>query len=343
MDSLEQSDALTADAKQRSAGSGRLRQRASHTRELIRIAYRDPEHVAERLSQFAAQKLAEPSRKWAIAARRAHPSATPAELAQELRAKSARSARIDGAVSGTPFLVATVPGYISYLWQETRMALGIAALYGRDPGSLQTSAEVLVLRGVHDSVDAAESAVLAIVDKPLPPRVQKRRPLKTWYRAVRQVLILGGFLSAKSEPREDISHPRLRAAAGLIFGAALWAVTFILPLTFMIMMAWGCESHARKLGQHTIAFYGGEDAKIASRARVRDRGYDLRQIVRAGALFLSVAIPIAFVAYAYHEREVLGAGWLPWLGALVGLSLVLAISVVGSRQLRYDVGSDEEE
>jgi hypothetical protein len=197
-----------------------------------------------------------------------------------------------------------------------------------------------VLRGVHGNVDDAKSALEAIIDQPLPPAVPNRRPLKTWYRAVRQVLILGGFLSPQEKPRKDLRHPRLRAAVGFIFGAVLWAVTWILPLTFMLMMAWGCESHARKLGRRAIAFYGGEDAKIAARARIPDRGHDLRRIIRAAALTLSVAIPIAFVAYAYDRREVLGGGLLPSLGALVGLSLVLAISVVGGRRLKSEEGSE---
>ena len=70
-------------------------------------------------------------------------------IAEELRTQTAQVARIDGAVSGTPFLIALIPGYLSYLREEGRMVLRTAALYGRDPRELETSAEVLVLRGVH--------------------------------------------------------------------------------------------------------------------------------------------------------------------------------------------------
>ena len=52
--------------------------------------------------------------------------------------QSAHVARIDGAISGTPFFIALVPGYLTYLQQEMRMTLRTAALYDRDPGNLRT-------------------------------------------------------------------------------------------------------------------------------------------------------------------------------------------------------------
>ena len=51
-----------------------------------------------------------------------------------LGTQSARIARLQGMVAGTPFYLALVPGYMNYLWQEARMNLRLAALYGRDPG-----------------------------------------------------------------------------------------------------------------------------------------------------------------------------------------------------------------
>ncbi|MFL5861187.1 MAG: hypothetical protein ACJ780_10440 [Solirubrobacteraceae bacterium] len=61
-------------------------------------------------------------------------------------------ARIDGAISGTPFFLALVAGYLTYLWLEMRMTLRTASLYGRDPAELHTLAEMLVLRKVHPDV-----------------------------------------------------------------------------------------------------------------------------------------------------------------------------------------------
>ena len=113
-------------------------------------------------------------------------------------------------------------------------------------------------------------------------------------------------------------------------------MTWIFPFTFMVLMAWGCESHARQLGRRALLFYGPDaatvDAAIAAADQRQDRGHDKRAILRAGALFLSVAIPIAFVAYVQHVRKTVGFNWLGALGALVALSLVIATGVVASRR-----------
>ena len=141
------------------SGKGRVRRTLSGWRQLGRIAYRDPEHVAERLTLYSARNLGEPSLEWAQAAREARPDVPRAVIAEELRTQTAQVARIDGAVSGTPFLIALIPGYLSYLREEGRMVLRTAALYGRDPRELETSAEALVLRGAHPTVDVAREAL----------------------------------------------------------------------------------------------------------------------------------------------------------------------------------------
>jgi len=127
----------------------------------------------------------------------------------------------------------------------------------------------------------------------------------------------------------------VRAIASVLLGAALWVMTWVLPVTFMVMMAWGCETHARQLGRRALVFYDGEAASaaaaIAAAARRRDRGHDKRVILRSIAMFLSVLIPIAFVAYANHVRNSVGVNWLGALGALVAVSLVIATVVLASR------------
>jgi hypothetical protein len=86
------------------------------------IAHRDPEHVCERLTLFGAQRLGPASRVWAQAVR---PQAGLQEHAHELCGRSAKIARTDGTIAGTPFYVALVPGYLNYLWQ-VRMNLRLA-------------------------------------------------------------------------------------------------------------------------------------------------------------------------------------------------------------------------
>ena len=96
----------------------RIRDRWAASRRLVRIAYRDPEHVAERLALFGSERLADESLEWASRVREERPDAPRAEIAEEVRIQTAQVARIDGAVSGTPFFIALVPGYLAYLWQE---------------------------------------------------------------------------------------------------------------------------------------------------------------------------------------------------------------------------------
>jgi hypothetical protein len=307
------------------------------SRELIRIAYRDPEHISERLTLYAIDRLADPSTGWAQSTQRIRPDLPRAEIAEELRMHTAQVARIDGAISGTPFLIALVPGYLTYLWQEMHMTMRTAALYGRDLGSLRTAAEMLALRGVHSDVGSAEAALLSVKEQPMPGRPTQRRSLRAWVHCVIVVLVFGGFLSpSDGKPPPTGWRARLLAALGLLMGAVIWAMTWVLPVTLMIVMAWGCETHARQLGRRALVYYDGQaasiSAAIALAGRRRDRGHDKRAVLRSVALFLSVALPAAFVALVGRVRNTAGFSWLTALGALVAVSLVILTAVISSRR-----------
>jgi hypothetical protein len=292
--------------------------------------------VSERLALYGVQKLAQPALEWAHATEHARPGVEVEQIAHELRAQSAQIARIDGAISGTPFFVALVPGYLNYLWQETRMTLRLAALYGRDPRDLKTSAELLKLRGVHPTVDAAEAALRAVDESTEPSKPEGRRPLKVWYSSVRRLLVFGGFLSMPRDEEAQTRFIRLRSVLGLLVGAGMWALTWVLPVTLMIVMAWSCESHTRQLFRRAINFYS-EDPNAAGPRRpqltLRDEdGHTVRRLVRTVAVALSIAIPIAFLVYAIHVRNTAGVNGVTGLGALVALSFVIAMVVLGSRR-----------
>jgi protein-S-isoprenylcysteine O-methyltransferase Ste14 len=324
------------DAKAPRSGRGRGKRTLSGSRALARMAYRDPEHVAERLALYGARNLGEASLEWANRVQETRPDVPPAVIAEELRMQTAQLARIDGAVSGTPFLIALVPGYLAYLWEEGRMVLRTAALYGRDPRALETTAEVLALRGVHPTVDAAREALEQVRDTPLPNKPEKRRPLAAWVHSVNLVLIFGGFVEAPSDVRDESAHPWLKAAIGVVIGVAVWLTTWFVPVTSMVAMAWGCETHARALGRRALLFYAGDadsaEAAIAAAKEHQDRGHSKRTVVRATILVLSVAIPVGFVAYADHVRQSTGINWLGALGAVVAVSVVIAMSVLAKRR-----------
>src|SRR5947209_8761837 len=214
---------------------GYVRRVLAGSRALVRIVHRDPEHVAERLTLYAVDRIADESTRWAESARHNRPGTPAAEIAEELRIRSAHIARIDGAISGTPFFIALVPGYISYLWQEMRMTMRIAALYDRDLRTLRTGAEMLALRGVHPDIESAEAAFATVQETPMPDRPTERRSLRTWVHSVYLVLVFGGFLSpSAAKPPKQGWLDRLRSVASVLLAVAIWALTWVLPVTFMI-------------------------------------------------------------------------------------------------------------
>ena len=332
----EPAGATPAAVSEEPTSKGRIRRAFSSSRELVRIAYRDPEHVSERLTLYTAGRLGEPSREWAQSALSLRPDSHPAQIAEELRTDSAHVARIDGAIAGTPFFIALVPGYLTYLVQEMRMTLRTAALYDRDPTDLRTSAEMLALRGIHPDIAAAEAALTAVRDKGIPDRPQKRRSLRTWVHSVYLLLVFGGFMSPSAAKEDKGTLGKVKAVFSVLVGVGIWATTWVFPVTFMVAMAWGCETHARQLGRRTLLYYDGEATSVLDAIKVadqrQDRGHDKRAILRAVALFLSIAVPIGFIAYVDHVRKDTGINGLGALGALVALSLVIATAVVASRK-----------
>jgi hypothetical protein len=299
--------------------------------------YRDPEHVYERLTLYAVGRLAHESQNWAQSARTARPDTSPAEIVEELRIQSAQIARIDGRSLARRFLLALVPGYyLTYLCQEMRMTLRTAALYGRDLRQLRTAGEMLALRRIHPGVEQAEAALTAVRLTPMPDHPPERRSLRTWVHSGYLLLVFGGSMSpSAAEPLKRPVLDRIRAVLSFVLAGVIWVMTWVLPFTFMIMMAWGCETHARQLGRRALVFYDGEaasvDAAIAIARRRHDRGHGARAVLRAVALFLSVAIPLGFVALVQHVRHTLGFNWLVALGSLVAVSLVIATVVISRR------------
>jgi hypothetical protein len=323
-DSETEPPAGQADAEH---GSGRIRSLMSGTRDLVRIVYRDPQHVSERLTLKFIERLGEPSLTWSQHVLTERGLKDRPAVAANLCQRSAEISAVDGAVAGTPFLLALLPGYLGYLWQEGVLVLRLAALYGRDPRDVEAAAEFLVLRGIHPDSETAREELERIRATPMPDKPSERRPIRNWYQSVRMLGVFGGFLSPPSPEPAESAHARLRMAAGIAVGAIIWALTWIFPVTFMLAMAWGCESHARSLGRRATDYYSGRatDSELESEVTAE------RRLARTVTLILSVALPIAFVAYADHVRNQTGVNAVGAAGAVVGLSLVIAMVVVARR------------
>jgi hypothetical protein len=314
----------------------RVRGLASGTKALIRVVYRDPQHVSERITLYTVTRLADEAQHWADSVRAARPDTHRAVIAEEMRLQTAQIARVDGAIAGTPFMLALIPGYLTYLWQEMRMTLRTAALYDRDPHTLRTAAEMLALRGVHPTIERAEEELIRARDTPLPEKPEHRRPIKNWINSGFALLVFGGFMSPSRAKQRRGFREFVRDGLAVLGAGAVWVITWVLPFTFMIAMAWGCETHARQLGRRALIYYDGEEntinAAIAGARRREDRGHSKRELIRGVALFLSLAIPIVFLAYVAEIRNTAGLTWLSGLAVLVAASMVVATVIVASRR-----------
>jgi hypothetical protein len=304
---------------------------ASVPRELLRILRRHPAQLPERLMLFAVQRLGEPTRAWG---ERIRAQAAEAELAArcaaEVRATTAAS-RIDGAVAGTPFFIALVPAYVTFLWTQARMVLRIAALQGRDTTDAAIAAELLALRGVHPSVEAAADALAHLEEQPPAASGWRERGV-VWFELVRRILILAAFAGPRSpdEPRQS----RLRQVVFTAIGVVIWLGTYVFPVTFMVVLAWGCNSSTRQLGAVALDYYGVEaredpaaapDSRLTRSRRRLARVRDPRALLWSAAIGLTIAGPLVLIALAVGKRDHAGA-WVSLVAPIAGLALVLALA-----------------
>jgi len=303
---------------------------------LVRLARRDPHHIPERLTIYTVDRHADGARAWAQRARDAAPDSSPAVLAEGQRRRTISTARIDGAVAGTPFFVALVPAYIAFLRQEVRFHLRVAALYDRDPADPSVAADFLVLRGVHEDVDHALAELELVRATPLPPP-GARTPIRSWTKAIVSILILAGFLSppGDEDTRQRTRWEQVLRVVRFVVAGLIWALTWILPVTFMIMMSWACESDARRFGQRVTTRYGEPGTDIAVAIAGADgsaAGHKALTVARGVLVVLSVAIPLAFIAATVAAGSgLLGVNLPEAVGAIVALAVVIGVSVAAVR------------
>jgi hypothetical protein len=124
-------------------------------------------------------------------------------------------------------------------------------------------------------------------------------------------------------------------AIRFIAAALIWALTWVVPITFMILMAWGCENDARRFAHRVATHYAdnGEDAAVAMASADRNAGGNRAVSFARGALVLvSVAIPLALIASTVlGGKGPVGVNLPQEIAALVALALVIGVSVVAVR------------
>jgi hypothetical protein len=289
---------------------------------LLRLVRAHPERLPEYLVLFATHQQAPSVREWA----ERHPVALSSpehdRLLREMRHDLLAFSRINGALSGTPFFIALVPAYLSVLREQARTALRIGALHGRDPGAPQRPAEVLVLLDVYPNVQAAEARLERIR---LPSAADESSGLRqvgglrAWVEVVTQVLILAGFI----EPSPDKTKPRrttraLRTALAL----ALWALTWIVPITFMLFMAYTCEGRTRRVFDHALRYYGDVEVDRDEWKRSSSQWRRERPL-RALLLGVTLLIPLGLAGYVAQTES---SGWIKALGGLLALTTAMLLA-----------------
>jgi hypothetical protein len=327
------------DAEEQIGGSGpwaRARRSLRVPGALMRLLVRDPQHIPERLTIYAVDRRSAGARDWAQRVQDAEPGESRSALVDIQRRRTVSTARIDGAIAGTPFFIALIPAYVAFLQQEVRFHLRVAALYGHDLTDPHVAADFLVLRGVHRNREQALAELDVVRATPVPPKGD-RTPLRSWYAAVVSILILAGFVSAPDEEGhgELTLWGKVVRAISFIVAALIWALTWVVPITFMILMAWGCENDARRFGQRVATYYAdpGEDAAGAMASADRSAGGNRAVSLARGALVVvSVAIPLALIASTVVGGSgLLGVNVPEELAALVALALVIGVSVAAVR------------
>ena len=279
------------------------------------------------------ERLADSCWKWGESVRAN--SKDEVEVAAQEYKSGVYVARVNGAVAGTPFFIALVPAYLAFLEREYRLFMRMAALAGKHPADLSVAAQFLVLRGVHATQAEALAALELVKDTPAPAPT-RRRPIRYWYESVLTIMIYAGFLSP---PDPDSVKRRgvkayLKAAGGFALAGILWILTWIFPLTFMVMMSWTCERDARQLGQKILEFWGLTGSERLTRAQRKERrramSWRIRffNFVRGVILLLTLAVPFYLLGGAIVNGR-WGTGWnVPdAAGAIAGLALVIGVTV----------------
>lgn len=295
---------------------------------LLRLVRAHPERLPDYVVLYATHHHAPEVREWA----KRHPvsqgSTEHDELLHQMRHDLLVFSRINGALSGTPFFIALVPAYLSVLRAQARTVLRIAALNGRDPEAPERPAEMLVFLDVYPSVQAAQDRLRPLV---LPNATDEKPALgqvggvRAWIEVVIQVLTLAGFIEPSGDkPRSS----RPLRAAGAVLALGLWVLTWIIPITFMLLMAYTCEGRTRKVFDRALSYYGDIEADQDEWRRSSSR-WRREQPLRAGLLGITVLLPLGLAGYV---AETGSSGWLKVVAGFLALITTLVLAGIASRR-----------
>jgi len=126
---------------------------------LLRHMRADPLHAPEFLALAAVERYGKDAQAWVDGVRRQFPAAHEANLANLVRTRFVRLSRLSGAAAGITGAPGAVVDFGVLAWNQARMVIHLAAVYGQDPTSRERAAEILVLQDVHTITDQARAAL----------------------------------------------------------------------------------------------------------------------------------------------------------------------------------------
>ena len=210
---------------------------------LIADLRQDPRHALEigLLYTFRILRPRLESNSATLAGSRAEPGSGQPGL--EVSKRSISRARLDGAMTGTSFLLATPLGLLSIWLNQVTLVLGIAASAGLDPADPLRAAEFLVISGLYDSVD---DAVRVLSTVPLPRGAARRQGLPA---------ALAG-LAAQVPALLGLGVRRVRSmGVGEAVTLVAMGVGCVFPVVGIPVFACSSGRETRSLGRKAVHFY----------------------------------------------------------------------------------------
>jgi hypothetical protein len=181
-----------------------------------------PDRAPEVIALAAADRFAEPARRWAESmVAHGHPAHEAAAIAVR---RHVRLARVEGGIVGLGGAVTAPADLVALAWLQSRMVFFVAAAYGFDPAHPMRPAELLALHDLYETPASAraaldgvgESLAVAVVQRTLDRHREhtlRRKLLRFVGRKVAK-RTAGRFIPFVASPLAAVQNGRLTAYLG---------------------------------------------------------------------------------------------------------------------------------
>ncbi|MER6299282.1 hypothetical protein ABT247_06870 [Kitasatospora sp. NPDC001539] len=288
---------------------------------LLATVRADPAHLPERLAAFVVDYLGPQAAEQAAAPRRSGPAGTAGpDPAERIIERGVRRTVVEGSFLGGPFILLLPVAFVAALLAQLRMVLELAALAGRDPCGDDAAAQILVVQGVHPTVEQAQEALRRAA------RAGTGAGEKaSWAAVVRRQAYLIGLVTP-----EDPARTSLRKWLGWIGLGVLVLIGTVVPFVWVPACGVMYRRATGELGERALRQFGLALPEAARTGRTRS-------VLRPGMLLVVLRTVLACLATVGAVLLVLVTGarvahnaWLTMFLVMIGASAV----VVGWRHLR---------